>query len=162
MRPSRNAVVAGFPKSWRHGAEHHDELIGAIEIVDALPRLIDHLQRVHPHVAFGMPFRLLLAADERLQLRKQLVDDAELQRERKSDRRALRRAAAASRSLPRCARAADRRGGSSGTASSCRSSSVISNRAANWTARSTRRLSSPNVPGSTALRILRVEIVRGR
>ena len=72
-----------------HRAEHHDELIRAIEIVDALPRLVDHLQRVHPHVAFRMPFRLLLASDERLQLRKQLVDDAELQRQREADRRPL-------------------------------------------------------------------------
>ena len=73
----------------RHCAEHDDELIGAIEIVDALPRLVDHLQRVHPDVAFRMPLGLLLAPDERLQFRKQLIDDAELERERESDRRAL-------------------------------------------------------------------------
>ena len=74
----------------RHGAEHDDELIGAIEIVDALPRLVDHLQRVHPDVTFGMPFGFLLASDERLQLRKQLIDDAELERQRETDRRAPR------------------------------------------------------------------------
>ena len=104
----------------RHRAEHDDELIGTIEIVDALPRLVDHHQRMHPHVALRMPFRLLLASDERLQLRKQLIDDAELERERETDRGPAWRAAAAFRFLPRCAPAADRRGGSRGTAPSCR------------------------------------------
>ncbi len=50
-------------------------------------RLIDHLQRVHPHVALGVPFGLLRTAGERLQFRKQRADDAELHRERQADRR---------------------------------------------------------------------------
>ena len=66
-------------------AKHHDELIRAIQVVDALPRLVDDLQRVHPHVAFRMPFRFLLAPDKCLQLWKQLVDDAELQRDGEPD-----------------------------------------------------------------------------
>ena len=136
-------------------AKHHDDSIRAIQVVDALPRLVDHHQRVHPHVAFRMPFRFLLAADQCLQLRKQLVDDAELQRERRT------------RLTGRCARSSSfsispqmRSGGRSSSridrhsAPVC-SSSVSSNRAANWTARRTRRLSSPNVCRSTALRILR-------
>ena len=53
--------------------------------------------------------------------------------------------AATSRSRPRCVRPAGRRAGSTGTAPSSSSSSVSSNRAANCIARSTRRLSSPNV-----------------
>ena len=48
------------------------------------------MQRVHPDVAFRMPLGFLLASDERLQFRKQLVDDAELERQREADRRAPR------------------------------------------------------------------------
>ena len=148
-----NAVVAGLPKSWRHGAEHDDELIGAIEIVDALPRLVDHHQRVHPDVAFGMPLGFLLAADERLQLGKQLVDDAELEREREADRRPLGAQQqlfdlapdALRRQIVEADRAAQR----------LRLLRRASARSARRTARarSTRRLSSPNVAGSTALSI---------
>ena len=68
-----------------HGAKHHDELIRAIQIVDALSRLIDHLQRVYPDISLGMPLRLLLASDEGLELGKQLIDDAELQRKRETN-----------------------------------------------------------------------------
>ena len=56
-------------------AEHDRDLLRARKIVDAPPRLIDHLQRVDPDVAFGMPLGLLRAAVERLHLRKQLRDD---------------------------------------------------------------------------------------
>ena len=77
----------GLAEVVRHGAEHDDQLIGVVEIVDAPPRLVDHHQRMHPHVAFRMPLGFLLAPDERLQLRKQLIDDAKLERERESDRR---------------------------------------------------------------------------
>ena len=68
-------------------AEHDGELLGPRQIVDARARLIDDLQRVHPDVAFGMPLRFLRAADERVQLGKQLLDDAELERQREADRR---------------------------------------------------------------------------
>ena len=53
--------------------------------------------------------------------------------------------AAASRIRPRCVPPAGRRAGSRGRSSRVVGSSVNSNRAANCTARSTRRLSSPNV-----------------
>ena len=72
------AVVAGLPRSWQTAPEHDRDLLRAIEIVDAPPRLIDDLQRVDPDVALGMPFGLLRAADERLQLGEQPRDDAEL------------------------------------------------------------------------------------
>mgnify|MGYP003694295745 CR=1 FL=1 len=42
-------------------AEHDGELLGPRQIVDARARLIDHLQRVHPDVAFRVPLRLLRA-----------------------------------------------------------------------------------------------------
>ena len=41
------------------GAQHDGDLLRSIEVVDAAPRLIDHLQRVDPYVALGMPFGLL-------------------------------------------------------------------------------------------------------
>ena len=140
-----------------HGAKHHDELIRAIEIVDALSRLIDHLQRVYPHVALGMPLRLLLASDEGLELGKQLIDDAELQRKRETNRRPLARRSSFSispqmRSGGRSSRRIDRH-----SAFVC-SSGVSSKRAANWIARRTRRLSSPNVAGIDDLENRLVEI----
>ncbi len=71
-------------------AEHHGHRAPAIEVVDPLAGLIDHEQRMHPHIAFGVPLRFLLAADERLQFGKQLVDHAEVERKLPADRRALR------------------------------------------------------------------------
>ena len=153
-----NAVVAGLPKSWRHRAEHDDELIGAIEIVDALPRLVDHHQRVHPDVALRMPFRFLLAADERLQLRKQLIDDAKLAAPARSRSTAVRAQQQLLDFAPDALRRQIVEPDRCGTASSSCSSSVSSKRAANCTARSTRRLSSPNVAGSTALQDVLFEI----
>ena len=63
---------------------------GALEIVDARPRLIDHHQRVHPDIAFGVPLGFLRAVDQRLHFREQAIDHAELERERETDRRARR------------------------------------------------------------------------
>ena len=40
-----------------------------------------------PDVAFGMPLRLLLAADQRPHLGQHAIDDAEVEREREPDRR---------------------------------------------------------------------------
>ena len=45
-------------------AEHDGDLLRARQVVDALPRLIDDLQRVHPDVSLGMPLGLLRTADE--------------------------------------------------------------------------------------------------
>ena len=44
-----------------------------------------HHQRVNPDVAFGMPLRFLLAADERNHLGQHLLDDAEVAGERESN-----------------------------------------------------------------------------
>ena len=68
------AVVAGLPRSCADRAEHHGDLLRPRQIVDARSRLIDDLQRVHPHVALRMPLRLLRAADEREQLGEQPFD----------------------------------------------------------------------------------------
>ncbi len=81
------AVVGGLPDVVHDRPEHDRDLLRPLEAVDARARLVDHHQRVHPHVALRMPLRLLRAADERLQLRKQLVDDAEVEGEREADRR---------------------------------------------------------------------------
>ena len=90
-------------------AEHHRDRRPAVESVDARARLVDHHQRVHPDVALRMPLGFLRAADERLELGQQPVDDAEIEREREADRRPVGAAAAASRPRPRRARPADRR-----------------------------------------------------
>ena len=114
------------------GAEHDGELLRPRQVVDARPRLIDDLQRVHPDVAFRMPLRLLRAADERVQLGKQLFDDAEVERQREADRRPRREQQlldlapdALGRQIVERNRAAER--------ARRRSSSVRSKRAANCT-----------------------------
>jgi hypothetical protein len=71
----------------RDCAEHHNQLIRTIEIVDPVPRLIDHHQRMNPHVTFRVPLGLLWASDERFQLGEQLIDHAELERQGEADRR---------------------------------------------------------------------------
>ncbi len=65
-------------------AQHHDGALGAAEVVAALPRFVHHHQRVRPHVAFGMPLRILGAVIERHHLGQYLFDDTEIARETKS------------------------------------------------------------------------------
>ena len=73
--------MAGLPKSRAHGPKHHaDEPVGAVQIADPAPRLVDDLQRVHPDVSLRVPLRLLNATHERFQLWKELIDHAQLQR----------------------------------------------------------------------------------
>ncbi len=80
-----NAVVAGFPEVVADGAEHHGDQPRPIEIAVRAPRLVDHHQRVDPDVAFRVPFRLLLAADQRPHLREYPIDHAEVERQRESE-----------------------------------------------------------------------------
>ena len=80
------------------------------------------------------------------------VDDAEVQRERRNRSTAVARAATASRLLPRRVPPAGRRAGWRAEVASSRASTVRSNRAANCSARSTRRLSSANGRRSTTRR----------
>src|SRR5262249_24514814 len=49
--------------------------------------LIDHLQRVNPHVAFRMPLRFLRAVQQGVQLGEQLLDDTEIEGDREANRR---------------------------------------------------------------------------
>ena len=70
-----------------HGAEHERDPLRMHEIVDASAGFVDHLQRVHPDVALGMPLRLLRTTGERLQFRKQRRDDAKIHCERETGRR---------------------------------------------------------------------------
>ncbi len=79
-----------LPEVVADGAEHDGDEARAIEIAVQRPRRVDHHQRVRPDVAFGMPLGLLLAPDERQQLRENPFDDAEIERQAKSDRRPLR------------------------------------------------------------------------
>jgi hypothetical protein len=57
------------------GAKHDGREAGAIEVAVEASRLVDHQQRVRPHIAFGMPLRFLLAAGEGRHLRKDALDD---------------------------------------------------------------------------------------
>ncbi len=68
-----------------HGAEHHGDELRTIEVVVGRARFVDDHQRVRPHVAFGMPLRLLLAADQRTHLGQHPIDDAEVERQREAD-----------------------------------------------------------------------------
>ena len=86
IRPSIERRRGRLSEVVTDGAEHHRDQPRPIEIAVHLARPVDHHQRVRPDVAFRMPLRFLLAADERLQLRKQLVDDAEIEREGQADR----------------------------------------------------------------------------
>ena len=136
-----NAVVAGLPKSWHTAPSMTAICCGAVEIVDARARLVDRpaacAPRRRPPDATRAPAgsRPAPAARETAARRRRAPAPA-----RSRSTAAARRAA--SRSRPRCARPADRR------AESCRQMSrrlvvsARSKRAANWTARSTRRLSS--------------------
>ena len=82
-----NAVVDGLPRSWQTAPSITVNRRGAIEIAIQLARAVDHHQRVNPDVAFGMPFRLLLAADERHASRAARCSTTpRSQRERESDR----------------------------------------------------------------------------
>ncbi len=68
-------------------AEHDGDLLRTRQVVDAQARLVNHLQRVDPDIALRMPLGFLLAAHERAQLGKELLDDAEVQRQREAARR---------------------------------------------------------------------------
>ena len=74
MRPSRNAVVGGLPRSWQTAPSMTVSCCGRSRSSMRPARLVDDEQRVHPDVALGMPFRLLRTTDERLQLGEELVD----------------------------------------------------------------------------------------
>jgi hypothetical protein len=72
------------------GAKQHGDEARTIEVVVQLARLVDHHERVRPDIPFRMPFRFLLAANERHELRKHTRDDAQIQREAESKRGPLR------------------------------------------------------------------------
>ena len=68
-------------------AEHDGQALGTRQVIHACSRLIHHLQRMHPDVAFGVPFGFLHAADERVEFREEPLDDTEVEREGQSNRR---------------------------------------------------------------------------
>jgi hypothetical protein len=70
-----------FAEVVRDGAQHDGGRLGAAQTLEALPRFVDHQQRMNPDVAFGMPLRLLLAADEGVHLRPEPFDHADFTRE---------------------------------------------------------------------------------
>ena len=115
-------------------------------------RLVDDQQRVGPDVAFGMPLGVLRAVVERHHLRQDSARRRPARGRARSRSTAARRPAAASRTRPTTARTAGRRGRWPGRCARASSSSAHSKRAANCSARSTRRLSSAKVCGSTTRR----------
>ena len=74
-----------LPEVVADGAQHHRQQARPLEVVIQLARTVDHHQRMDPHVAFGMPFGLLLAADERDHLGQYLFEKAEVTGESESD-----------------------------------------------------------------------------
>ena len=74
MRPSIERGRRRLAEVVADRAEHHGDRAAADRGRRSLARLVDHHQRVRPHVAFGMPLRLLLAADERPHLGQHAVD----------------------------------------------------------------------------------------
>ena len=79
-----------LPEIVTDGAEHDCDPARAVQVIDAGARLVDHHQRVHPHVPFGVPLRFLLASDEGFDLRKEAVDDEEVESQGKTNRGARR------------------------------------------------------------------------
>ena len=70
--------------------DEHRNLLRSWQAVDASSRLVDHLERMHPDIPFGVPLRFLRAADERVQFGEELLDHAEFERETKANRRSWR------------------------------------------------------------------------
>jgi hypothetical protein len=67
------------------GTEHHRNALGAVETQALRHGFVHHHQRMDPHVALGVPFRLLLAADEWQKLWQQHRDDTQIERECEPD-----------------------------------------------------------------------------
>ena len=67
--------------------EHQGHLLRRVEVVDALPGLVDDHEGMHPDVALRMPLGLLPAADEGLQLGKEPRDHPKAQGEAEPERR---------------------------------------------------------------------------
>ena len=65
-------------KIMRQGGEHNCHLFGMRQVVNQFTRAIDGQQRMHPNVALGMPLGILRHIQQRLKLRKQLIDCAKL------------------------------------------------------------------------------------
>ena len=154
-----NAVVAGLPKSW-HTAPSITATCSAcgrssMRVAAPGRSTISVWTQTSPS---GCHSGSCSTPDERPQLGPQPIDDAEVERQREADRRATAPGAAASRPRPRSVRPADRRAGSRGRARASPRRASSSKRAANCSARSTRRLSSPNVVGSTTRRRRCVQI----
>src|SRR4026207_1862755 len=79
-----------FPEIVTHGTNHHDNLPGAIEILNSGSRLIADEQRMNPDITFRVPLGLLFAPDERVNLREETFDDPEVERQLQADRRTKR------------------------------------------------------------------------
>ena len=102
-----------------HRAQHHGDLLRPIEIVDTQARLVDDHERVDPHVAFGVPFGLLRAANQRLDLGKQLIEHSQTRARARTRSTASAPGGEVFRFLPRSVRTEGRRAGSVCTARAC-------------------------------------------
>ena len=70
-------------------AQHHGELARKVvlEALEQSARLVDHLQRVRPDVAFGMPLRVLGRGGQRHELGRDRLQHSPLARERETEGR---------------------------------------------------------------------------
>ena len=75
MRPSMNGGGRRLAEIVADRAEHDRHLLRILEVVDAARAPVDHEQRVDPDVPFRVPLGFLRAADERVELGKQPLDD---------------------------------------------------------------------------------------
>src|SRR5205823_7673928 len=80
----------GFAKVMAEGCEHHRNLLRIRQVIDQFTRSIYRQQRVNPNVAFRMPLRFLRYINQSLQLRKELIDNAEIAQPLQTNRGMLR------------------------------------------------------------------------
>ena len=148
-RPSSKRVVGGLPRSWQSAPSITASCRGrsASSPSSSCRRLVHHLQRVRPHVPFGMPLRVLRGLRKRLELGRDRPA-ASPTRGASASPSEGRRAFSSSFSIsPKTRSAGSSASGIAAQRRAVASSTCSSKRAANCTPRSARSGSSANVSG---------------
>src|SRR5438874_976896 len=76
-------------KVMAEGCEHHRNSLRIRQVIDQFTCSIYCQQRVNPNVTFRMPLRFLRYINQSLQLRKELIDNAEIAQPLQTDGRTL-------------------------------------------------------------------------